>query len=183
MRALEYGLDPANLQRFSPMLAAQTLTVTGMAALGYPSQSGVEQYFLAQLGKRRVLELETLEQQLDLLFSVPLSVQIEMLESTLAQLGDIQHWLEAMVIAWLSGDADGLDRLMQSQMGSSAGAIAFGKRLLDERNQRMADQIARFLESSGTYFVLVGAAHYPGPSGILANLKARGFEGRQLMAE
>ncbi|MEM1434606.1 MAG: TraB/GumN family protein [Pseudomonadota bacterium] len=182
-RAGEYGIELSNLQRFSPMLAAQTLTVTSMAALGYPSQSGVEQYFLQQLGSRRVLELESLEQQLDLLFSVPLPVQVEMLESTLAQLDDIQHWLEAMVIAWLSGNASELDELMQSQMGESDGAIAFGKRLLDERNTRMADQIAGFLESSGTFFVLVGAAHYPGPGGILAALDARGFKGQQLLAD
>lgn len=182
-RSREYGIDVQNLQRFSPMLAAQTLTVTSMGALGYPSQSGVEQYFLNQLGERRVLELETLEQQLDLLFGVPLAVQIEMLESTLAQLDDVQQWLEAMIIAWLQGDTERLNALMQSQMGTSAGAIAFGKRLLDERNRKMTDQIAGFLKGSGTYFVLIGAAHYPGPNGILADLNRRGFRGQQLSAD
>ena len=50
------------------------------------------------------------------------------------------------------------------------------KKLLDDRNVRMVD---RMLERAGkapkrTYFVAVGAAHFPGETGILRLLEKKG---------
>ena len=176
-----YGIDLSMLQRFSPMLVSQLFAVTSLSTLGYSPDSGVEDHFLDRIGDKRVLELETLELQLDLLFSQPLSTQTEMLVTMLDQFDDTAAWLEGLVRAWLGGDADELERLFRQQSGDSPAARAFEKALLDDRNHSMAGQLVEFLKTGqGTYLVLVGAAHLVGEQGLLSLLERQGFEGTQL---
>ena len=47
-------------------------------------------------------------------------------------------------------------------------------RLLDERNQKMADRIIRLYEQDST-FVAIGALHLPGEQGVLRLLEQRGY--------
>ncbi|MEM6707996.1 MAG: TraB/GumN family protein [Pseudomonadota bacterium] len=179
-RAAEYGIPAANLEPLTPMFASQLLSVSALKALGYPEDGGVERYFLDRAGDRRVLQLETLEQQLDLLFSLPLDVQRDMLVDSLSQFDSLATWLESMVLAWLSGDVEQLATLFDEQTGDSKAAQAFSRALLDERNAAMSEKIAGYLGSEGTYLVLVGAAHFGGDQGLLARLKRLGFSAEQV---
>ena len=43
-------------------------------------------------------------------------------------------------------------------------------RLLDQRNARMVEKINDYLNTSQSYFVVIGALHMGGPNGILALL-------------
>ena len=51
---------------------------------------------------------------------------------------------------------------------------------MDQRNVGMADKIATFLNGSGSYFVLVGAAHYIGDNSIIKLLERRGIRGERI---
>ena len=44
----------------------------------------------------------------------------------------------------------------------------------------MTARIAALLRTPGTYFVLVGAAHLIGDSGIVSRLAGQGIEGRRI---
>ena len=46
-------------------------------------------------------------------------------------------------------------------------------KLLDERNTAMTAKIERFLQTSKSYFVAVGAGHLVGDKGILAQLRRK----------
>ena len=104
-------------------------------------------------------------------------------ERTLELEQEIEPLLTEMLVAWLAGNDEDLLNLIQQQSGDSELSLAFNKRLLDDRNVAMANTIERYLETAGTYFVLVGAAHFIGESGIVNLLHKRGITGQRVMSD
>lgn len=176
-----YGLDGAAIDGLKPAMLMNQLVVARLLTLGYLPEWGVEEQFLLDVEQRDVLELETLDSQLELLFDQPLEVQVQLLADTLDQEMDIAPLLEGMLVAWLSGNDAELEQLFELQSGTSELTHSFNEALLDRRNQQMASGIRALLEQGhGTYFVLVGAAHHLGKDGIPALLDASGMEGRRM---
>jgi hypothetical protein len=163
-----------------PAMLATQLTVDRLAALGYFPSFGMDVSFIARAGTRPVLELETIEDQLALLLSPALDVQIDMLAQTLEQISTIEPLLSDLVVAWLSGDDAALRRLFDEQSPKTEAYAAFNRRLLDDRNARMAERIERYLDEGGKYFVLVGAAHLAGPGSVIEVLERRGTRGTRI---
>ena len=82
-----------------------------------------------------------------------------------------------MFEAWRRGDVEPL----AANMRESFHDFPFmAERLLDNRNRNWIPKIEQFLHSGQTYFVVVGAAHFGGPNGLLALLKKRGYQIEQL---
>ncbi len=172
--------DVASLK---PALVATQLSVARLSALGYLPEFGLERHFESRLGQRPVLQLETIEEQLDVLTSPPMSVQDELLAETLDQMDTIEPIVTGMVVAWLSGDDQEFRRLFDLENGDSPNIIAFSRRLVEDRNVSMATKIADHLRTPGTTFVLVGAAHLTGPEGIVALLERRGLRGQRISTD
>ena len=80
----------------------------------------------------------------------------------------------------LGGDDERFLSLFREQSGDSASAQAFTKQLLDDRNVGMTQKIQDYLASSGTYFVLAGAAHFVGENGIVELLRRQDIHGRRI---
>jgi uncharacterized protein len=176
----EQGLPLAPLRHMRPSLLAAQLAMWQLRALGYAPESGVEAHFLGRAGERPVLELETLQAQLGILADQPFSLQQQLLAEALQPLAGVEQQIAGMVRAWLAGDDADLMRLFHGERPTSPEHDAFMRQLLLERNLAMADRIAQFLGSHGTYFVLVGAAHLAGEDGIPAILAARGVDGARI---
>lgn len=79
--------------------------------------------------------------------------------------------------AWRNGDADRIAAMMREQYGDFP---SFEERLLGARNRRWIPKIEGYLQSGHTYFVVAGAAHFGGPDGVVALLRARGYQIAQL---
>jgi uncharacterized protein YbaP (TraB family) len=174
--------DIASVALLKPAIVATQLAVTRMTALGYLPEFGLEQHFIGAAGTRPILQLETLDEQLNLLTSPASAVQDEMLLETLQQMDTIEPLIAAMVTAWLAGDDVEFRRLFDEESGTSEDIQQFMRRLIDDRNVGMADKIAGYLTQPGTTFVLAGAAHMIGPQGIVALLEARGFHGQRIQS-
>lgn len=48
--------------------------------------------------------------------------------------------------------------------------------MIEARNRNWIPKIERALHSGHVYFVVAGAAHVGGPNGVLALLRARGYQ-------
>lgn len=83
----------------------------------------------------------------------------------------------SMIQAWRHGDADALSRMLREEFRDFP---SLGRRLIDVRNRNWIPKIEGYLRSGKTYFVVVGAGHMGGPSGLLAMLRARGYKIEQL---
>jgi hypothetical protein len=82
-----------------------------------------------------------------------------------------------MIKAWRHGDADALNRMLREEFRDFP---SLSSRLIDVRNRNWIPKIEGYLRSGKTYFVVVGAGHMGGPSGLLAMLRARGYKIEQL---
>ena len=178
--ALAYGLPLEQMQGFNPALISQQLSVFAIMAMGYDPTLGMEAHYSARIEPENLLELESVDAQLALLLGQPLNVQRAMLRDALAQFDELAEQTDDLLGAWARGGDRRLGELIREQTGTSPEAQQFMRKLLDDRNVNMASGIAKMLQSSGSYFVLVGSAHLAGPQSIITELRRRGFSGQRI---
>ena len=73
------------------------------------------------------------------------------------------------------GDADALDAEINATWRNDPGASELYARLIGKRNAEMEKKIVSLMESGGTTFVVVGAAHMVGEGGLAQRLEDRGY--------
>lgn len=159
---------------FKPWFCALSLGVLSFRQAGFDPALGVDQHFY-----RRALEdgrelrwLESPLEQLALFSSMSATASEQLLASTLEQLDDPQYGAENLVRQWRGNDLAGVAALAD-EMRLQAPEVH--RRLLVQRNEAWMPQlIARFRSQTPT-LVLVGATHLVGPDGLIARLRAAGF--------
>ena len=178
-----YGIQIEQLQPFKPAVVGQQIQLMAMYSIGYEPEFGLESYFTSLDRDKPVLELESVEDQLDLLFNADRATQNALLRETLMQLPRLPEDTDAIIGKWIHGDDKGLESLIRESMGSSILARNFMKRLLDDRNERMASKILDYLRTNKSYFVIVGAAHLAGKNSVVSILNDQGQIGKRFSSE
>jgi uncharacterized protein YbaP (TraB family) len=178
----DIGVPLDNFLQYKPWMVALMLTNLQATALGYDARHGLESYLMSQRsGTADILQLESLEQQLDLLESLHPET---FLGYSLQEYHNGSALMENLVSAWLCGDKPALEGLVhasetQLQPDSAQRRLQLEHiydSLFTQRNQRMADGIEAFArEGSGDYFVVVGAGHLLGEGSVVELLQQRGF--------
>lgn len=125
---------------------------------------------------KQVVGLETAEEQIAVFDGLPQQDQLALLGATLETGADAGRYAAVMRNLYLSHNLKGL--LQFFNVGANEASLAAmehaRKRLLDDRNQRMADRMAKLLDKGNT-FVAVGAAHLAGDAGLLSLLAQAGW--------
>lgn len=163
------------MEPLRPWAVMLTISVLPMIKAGYTPESGVD-IALAHEWKatgKTVNGLETLDQQIHFFADMSEADQVTMLHVSLEQLDHASEDEEKMVTAWLNGDVDTIAKLENSEFRRKYPALY--KRLVVDRNRTWSEQLSKMLDSGGTEFVAVGAAHLPGPDGVLKLLAAKGY--------
>ncbi len=175
------GMPVELIRMQKPWFLALSLEAMELMRLGYEPQYGVDYHFLAKAqGKKRILELESLDEQLNLLSGFSDEEQEQFLLYTLKTLSSMGRQVEGLVRAWKSGDPQALESIVADAVTQDASmAPVFGK-LFEERNVGMTSRIEEYLRSGGTYFVIVGAGHLVGRKGIIQLIKDKGYSVEQL---
>ena len=175
----ELGLPPQMVLMMRPFMVAMTVTLTKLASLGFHPELGIDQHFYeAAKGKKKVEALETVEEQVALLTGMDEPTQVAMLKQTAQDLAELGPTMGKAFEAWKRGDVKALDKLLVAPTRKAYPAVH--KRMITDRNRRMADKIAGYLKGAGNTFVVVGSAHLIGPDSIVRMLKKRGFSASQL---
>lgn len=157
------GMPAAALDKVEPWFAAITLATIPMLKAGYSSEAGVENAVEAQVGARVKRDaLETVEEQLKLFDEMPPAVQTAYLVSVAEGMDKVVPGMDAMVAAWVKGDAEGLAKLMNEEFDDPA----LADRLLYARNRDWAEWVETRLADPGTVFVAVGAGHLAGANSV-----------------
>ena len=169
-----------------PHMLAMALTMMEVGRAGLDASLGLDLH-LAQRAHRdgkKVMELESIGQQMQMLDGLPADAQVAMLEATVQGIraGTLSADMTSLVEAWRKGEAEKLDEVAMRDLQHMPPATArsLKSRLYDERNRAMADRIAQMLDASEVVLVAVGAGHMTGPEGLVALLKVRGFAVRRL---
>ena len=172
------GLPPALMQALKAGLVVTTLSAMEMMKLGLDPEQGIDRYFLnLAAGAKPILELETIDEQLDVVLDTP-DPEV-LVAQTLDQLADLDGIMSTLVSSWKQGDAQALSRLvLEEPLITHPEYAPLQKRLFDDRNLTMTERIMQLQTSGGTLFVVVGAGHLIGEQGIIALLRQRGFNPR-----
>jgi len=169
-------LSAAAIGRMRPWLANITIETAMLEKENYKPASGIEMQLEGADRKddRPIIALETPEQQLALIVPTDPKAEIQAFESALtdAHKENSADEIGPLLDAWIRGDVDKLDLLMNRELALYPDAR---KLLIDDRNAHFADKIAELLEQPKTYFVTVGAAHLGGPHGVANLLRQKGF--------
>lgn len=174
-----YGMTPAQLQLFQPW-AVMTFFSLPSSELARQSAGNLplDQALQAQakaLGKE-LYGLESITEQLAVFGDLSAEDQIALLDVALDLNPDVEALFTNMKQAYLAGDLDGLHKMAEEQNAGTDPALAdlFEKRLIDSRNQLMAERVKPQLDQGGA-FVAIGALHLSGEEGLLQLLENQGF--------
>lgn len=141
-------------------------------------EEGVDEYFMKRAAKRSmpVIGLESVQEHARVYSGLTDRESEILLLSTFIP-SETRRGDGDVMKAWHRGDAETLARIMEQEAREFP---AFNERLLGARNRAWMPRIDGFVASGHTYFVVVGAGHFGGSKGLLALLRAKGYQIEQL---
>jgi uncharacterized protein YbaP (TraB family) len=171
------GQSEANIARMKPWLIAVMVLVSETKRIGLDPSLGLDKHFLEEARKlhKPIAALETASSQIELFTSIPKELEDQLLLSSLVEAEKLSGQLELLIRLWQSGDVEAMEELLNRSVSDYPQLKPIAKSLLDDRNDVMTEKIERFLDTSKTYFVAVGAAHLVGDRGIIRQLRAKQF--------
>jgi len=173
-KALGMPIELLRMQK--PWFLALSFQAMELVRLGYSPEHGVDYHFLTRAqGKKRILGLESLEEQLSLLSGFSDREQEQFLLYTLETLSSMDRQVGNMVRAWTSGDAQAMESTLADALPPDPSLAPVVQKLFDERNVKMMSKIEGYLNSNGSYFVIVGAGHLVGKKGLVELLRSKGY--------
>ncbi len=173
------GLPMEMANQLAPWVLGLQLMELQYAQLGFDSQSGVEQQLeqRAQADGKRTSGLETLQEQLGVFETLTSEQQAKFLDLVVTEMHEVGADTQAVVGAWRAGDSVKLAALLSDEYKSFP---ALYRTLVTDRNKRWVPQIERLLKERDNYFVVVGALHLVGDTGLLELMRRDGFKAEQL---
>jgi len=180
--AAERNMNMTMYSKLKPGIMAMIMVLEEYKKLGFDPELGIDKHFLdaALEQDKEIRELETIEAQLDLFFSIDDQLDDILVAEILDQMDEIAAITEEMIGLWKSGDVEGLDKFLQDQVGEDPAMADFYRTLLDDRNVEMADKIDEWLKADTDVYVVVGAGHFSGKMGIISLLEEKGYKIEQM---
>jgi uncharacterized protein YbaP (TraB family) len=167
----ESGVPREVAPRFKPWAALivllQPRDATGLT---------LDNLLLFEAGQRgkRIVHLETVEEQIEALNGMALETQVILLRDAQARFEEIQAAVYPTLSAYAAGDLAAQFRINAEIMGGGDAQEVFLQRLLYERSERFAERLAPLLRQGGV-FAAFGALHLYGSRGVPALLEHRGL--------
>ncbi len=174
------GLPLEFINKQKPWFLALTLTSMELVKLGFDPIYGIDVHFLSNASGKKILELESLDYQINLFSRFSDADQELFLLYTLKDLNTLSQELDKLIHAWTSGDTKSMESIITKSIKKDRRMSSIYEKLIYERNRNMASRIEEFLKTKETYFVIVGAGHLVGNKGIIEILKRKGYHVEQL---
>lgn len=174
----QIGWPMGAIEPMQPWRAAIDLSVKVMLDGGFDPRAGVEHVIEqeAQANGARFQFLETVDEQLGGLATLPVCDQLDFLMVTIDSLDATSTSLDRLVGEWLDGDVSGISALMANP--EALGSEEVFRVMLTERNRRWVPKILSLLEEPGTVLVAVGAGHLAGEVSVIRMLRDLGYDVR-----
>jgi len=158
-----------------PWVLAITLEMMEFQKMGFDPKYGIDNYFLEKSqGRKKIVELESIDYQLGIFKSFSDKEQDVFLLSTLLGLDKIENLSRVLINAWKTGDVVTLQTVMAPDPKVKKNLESVNKKLYGVRNFNMTEKIDNFIGQDKNYFVVVGAGHLVGTDGIVTLLKEKG---------
>ena len=173
------GIPGWQVEHYRPWLASVLLGLAYLHPKEFTVLEGADEslsHYAKENGKD-IRYLEKVRDQLALIMTGDEHGQVLALRNLLLHLqGSRQQELDLRE-AWASGDPEKFSALIDSYFARRPDAREI---LIDRRNRAWSGTLQSLLESGGTAFVTVGAAHIGGAQGLLSLMCNQGFTIRRV---
>lgn len=180
-----YGINEEACNKFKPWYAALLVQNLQLAQNSLSSSLGIDLFFLGKAtGVKNILEIEGIKFQVDMFDSFSNELQVQFLSSTLS--GEVtkqeeeMKTLKELMKYWSAGDTAKLEEVLNKDGSESdtegAGEYKeFNEKMWESRDSNMAEKVKSYLADpeGKTYFVVVGAGHMLGKTGIIEQLEGK----------
>jgi uncharacterized protein YbaP (TraB family) len=137
-----------------------------------PDQIQLDTYFqqMAKKDGKKILGLETIEAQINALYGgLTMQRQIALLHEAISEEDGLKNMIAVMNKAYISQNLDELQELMYGTYKPEE-----IKAMLDNRNNQWIEQLPKLMKEQ-SLFVAVGALHLTGESGLVNQLRKKGY--------
>jgi uncharacterized protein YbaP (TraB family) len=171
----EAGLDLINLDTFNPF-TVMTVALAITHQKYFPNKRGevqLDTYFqeLAKKDGKKIVGLETIQMQINAIFKqLTLARQVEILNETFKEKDGLKSAIAVMNDAYTRNDLNALHKLMYAGTYKREEM----KPLLDDRNHYWMQQLPELMKDQ-SLFVAVGALHLVGETGLVQQLRKKGY--------
>jgi uncharacterized protein YbaP (TraB family) len=160
------------IDRMKPFFVSALISQSFLAK---DEDDALDLFFLkkARKEKKTILELESFNEQMDIIDNIPFDEQLEMLFKLIREPNlkeKLQTESENLITTYISQDDTKLHQLILESDESET----FMKHFLIERNHNMLKKIQTFI-TTGSTFIAVGAGHLAGEDGLINLLKNQGY--------
>lgn len=169
------GQPLALFQRMHPMFTSLTIDMVDMVGSDTPQPLDMFLASYAEKHGKKIAGLETLDEQVSALTSMPLQRQAEhLVEGVKVQTEDpdtLKRMFDKMTRLYRDGKLQELSELLNEY--GEAGA-EMEDDLLTKRNKLMAERLEPMMKEQAV-FAAIGAAHLGGEEGVVKLLEAKGY--------
>lgn len=170
-------LNAAALEPMKPAAVANVLTMF-LTTQAFPDfdQSRQLDMTIQAMGRengKQVGGLETLDDQIRILFDTPISEQAEGLVKSIKDIDKTIAMAHTMSTVYLAGNLDGLLKMMRDPDTGMTDEEA--DILINNRNSSWVEFLLGILPTASV-MVVVGAGHLPGEKGVISLLRKAGYE-------
>ena len=167
----EYGYKNSDAKRIKPWAAFST--IGSPKPIRSPSLDQVLMNF-AQSRGLEVIGIETMQELVDTLSSIPEQDQLIILADTVCNRAEIIAKTKDLVDMHMRNDMLGIVKFNEQPHQDEALFERFMQTMVYDRNVRMVERVLPYFEQ-GKSVMAVGALHLPGEKGILSLLEQNGF--------
>jgi uncharacterized protein len=180
------GMPLGAVKMFKPWMLAAMLATPACEAMR--KSEGIEILDIslatrAEIAEKPVLGLETMEEQISAMASLPMKDHINGLVETLRMADLSDDVFETMIALYAEGNTarimPALGAAMEAKTGKNElddleAQAAFEEKMITNRNTVMATRLPEKLQKGGA-FVAIGALHLAGELGVVQQLKNAGY--------
>jgi uncharacterized protein YbaP (TraB family) len=185
-RAKQYltnaGYYSVMLDYMKPIFWSNIIDEINTSKSGLFPEYGVDQFFLklAKQNGTQIIEIESAYEQYQMLADLPDELAFLMIEEALDDPQEQIDSLLEMYNIWKNGDFEEFSEyILEEPAGLTEEELElysnYYYKLLDERNEGMAEKAVALIESGNTCFYIVGAAHMAGSTGLINTLTELGY--------
>jgi uncharacterized protein YbaP (TraB family) len=178
------GMPEDRVKNLKPFTAVSLLIFAEWQRQGFLPQYGIDSYLLlkAKAAKKKIVELEGVESQAQLVDSLTEAEHRTLFDGTLKALEDglTGDQIDGMIKAWQSGDAFLMLEVARRYNEKIPGAGAIEEKFIWSRHEAMLAKIQSYLnKEKDRHFIAVGSLHLTGKRGLVELLRAKGYLVRQ----
>jgi len=171
--AKELGINMNLYKKMKLWVIESAFQQAQLIKAGYSPNDGVDMYFLNEAkAKKKILELEGIDFQIDLINSMSEKEQESLFFADIKDLKECETEFDKMYELFKAGDEKEMVKLVIEP--SKQDPVSY-KKMIADRNIGMAEKIDGYLKTNDSYFVVAGLAHFIGDDSVVKLLEQKGY--------